>query len=118
MATIGSSYPEHRGAMLRKDPELRAEYERLGPRYAVTEELIKARRRRRLTQTQLAERMGCGQSVVSRLESGDHSPKLETLYDAATAMGYRVDIRLVENRKRQWPRKARTTGPRSPDGGR
>lgn len=98
MAKIGRPFREGLEELLEESPKFRAEYERLGPRYAVIGELLKARRRRKLTQTQLAERMGVGQSVVSRLESGKHTPQLETLYDAAKAMGYRVDIRLVEDR--------------------
>ena len=98
MAKIGGSATVHREERLAMNPALRAEYDRLGPRYRVIEELLKARRHRKLTQTELAARMGVGQSVVSRLESGEHSPKLETLHDAASAMGYRVDIRFVRER--------------------
>ena len=98
MATIGRRWEEARDEQLAADPEYRAEYERLGPRYAIIEALINARRARKFTQTDLAARMGVGQSVVSRLESGTHTPKLETVHDAAKAMGYRVEVRLVRVR--------------------
>ena len=84
----------------RRIPSFGEEFERLGPRYAVIEELIKARRHRNMTQAQLAEKMGVTQGVVSRWESGNYSPRLETIAAAAQAMDYRVDIRFVRERKR------------------
>ena len=40
-----------------KEPEYRAEYERLGPEFALARSLIEAQKRARLTQAELAERM-------------------------------------------------------------
>jgi len=34
---------------------------------------------------------------VSRLESAEHSPRLDTLAEAARAMGYRVEVRFVKD---------------------
>ena len=102
MGTIGRPFREGLDQLHAEDPELelREEFERLGPRYAVIEELIKARRHRNMTQAQLAEKMGVTQGVVSRWESGNYSPRLETIAAAAQAMDYRVDIRFVRERKR------------------
>ncbi len=100
MGTIGRPFREGLDQLHAEDPELRREFERLGPRYAVIEELIKARRHRNMTQAQLAEKMGVTQGVVSRWESGNYSPRLETIAAAAQAMDYRVDIRFVRERKR------------------
>ena len=98
MARIGSRVSAHREERLAANPELKAAYDRLGPRYAVVEQLIKSRQARKMTQTELAARMGVSQGVVSRMESGNHTPQLETVYDAARAMGYRVEVRLVRDR--------------------
>ena len=49
---------ELRDKQLAADPELRAEYERLGPVYEMVRQLILARKAAGLTQTDLAERMG------------------------------------------------------------
>ena len=43
-----------------KDPELRAEYDTLGPRFEAIQELITARRKAGLSQTALAKKMGVG----------------------------------------------------------
>ena len=84
---MGRTVDEHKAALFAKHPEVRDEYERLGPRYEAISELIAAREGENLTQAQLAERMGVSQSVVARLESGEHSPRLDTLVAAARAMG-------------------------------
>lgn len=84
---------------LRSDhTELQAEYDRLGPRFAVISALVRARKRAGLTQAQLAERMGRSQSVIARLESAEHSPRLDTLLEAAQALDCRVDVKFVRKR--------------------
>lgn len=88
-------------AMRAQDPGLRAEYEKLGPRYQAISQLIAARRKAKLSQSELGRRMGVTQAVVSRLESAEHSPRLDTLADAAKAMGYRIDVRFVKEPKRK-----------------
>lgn len=86
---------EHLRELSERHPEIEAEYQRLGPRYAVISALIKARKRAKVTQAGLAERMHVTPAVVSRLESADHDPRLNTLAKAAAAIGYRVDVRFV-----------------------
>jgi ribosome-binding protein aMBF1 (putative translation factor) len=81
-----------------RSPELQAEYERLRPRYEVVKQLILARRRARLSQRDLAQRLGVSPSVIGRLESAEHSPRLETVVDVAGALGYRLDVKLVRKK--------------------
>ena len=55
----------------------------------------------RLTQAQVAERMGIKPPAVTRLESslssGRHSPSITTLRKYAEAVGCRLDIHLVRD---------------------
>ena len=97
-AQIGRPWEDGRDSLLGADSALREEYDRLGPRYAVIREIVKHRSRAKMTQAELAAKMGVTQGVVSRLESGEHSPKLETLNKAAKALGCRVDVRFVKDR--------------------
>ncbi len=60
--------------------------------------VIKERKRQRLTQGDLAARLGVAGTVISRFESGRHSPRLETLYDIGKALGLRLDIKIVKER--------------------
>ena len=75
-----------------EDPEYCAEYDRLGPEFALARSLIEARTRAHLTQAELAKRMATTQSVVARLESGRVSPSTRTLEKVARATGTRLRI--------------------------
>ena len=75
-----------------EDPEYRAEYDRLGPEFALACSLIEARTQAQLTQAELAARMATTQSVVARLESGRVYPSTRTLEKVARATGTRLRI--------------------------
>ncbi|NPD69772.1 helix-turn-helix transcriptional regulator (plasmid) [Lichenicola cladoniae] len=79
------------------DPEVKAEYDRLGPIFAVVGEMIEARQAAGLTQAEIAARMGTTQSVVARLETARHMPTFDLVARYAAAIDRRLDIRLVPN---------------------
>ena len=76
-------------------PEVKAEYDKLKPEYASVREMLQARKRARLTQEQVAERMGTTKSAVARLESASHKPSMRSLERYAAATGHRIEWRLV-----------------------
>jgi DNA-binding transcriptional regulator YiaG len=84
-----------------KDAEFRREYEKLGPEFEIVDQLIRARRRSKLSQAEIAKRMGTTQSAVARLESGKVSLKADTIYRYAAATGHRVGIVLKPMGKRR-----------------
>jgi transcriptional regulator with XRE-family HTH domain len=49
------------------------------------------------TQRQLARRLGMTESMISRLERGDHVPSLDTLCRIAVAFGRRLEIVFHEH---------------------
>ena len=60
------------------------------------EELLKqARHRAGLTQTQLGQRAGVTQSVISAYESGQRQPSLPTLLHLLRASGFLLDASLI-----------------------
>ena len=77
------------------DPEVKAEYDRLGPIFAVVDVMIAARRTAGLTQTQIAARMGTTQSVVARLENARHMPSFDMVARYAAAIDRRIEVRLM-----------------------
>ena len=89
--------------MLREDPGLQAEVDRLAPRYAVIRQFIKARLERDLSQRQLAELAGVSQPVINRFESGEQSPSIDRLATLAEALGYDLEVKLKRRRKRARP---------------
>lgn len=84
---------------LTTDPELREEYERLGARFAAISELIRARERQGISQSELGRRMSVSPGVVNRLESAQHSPRLDTLADAARALGCDLEVKFKRRRR-------------------
>jgi len=77
------------------DPDTKAEYDRLGPVFAVVGEMIEARQVAGLTQAQIAARMGTSQSVVARLENARHMPTFDMVARYAAAINHRLDIHIV-----------------------
>ena len=76
------------------NPDTRAEYDALADEFDMARQLIQARTRADLTQTEVAQRMGTTQSVVARLESGKRPPSLRTVQRYARAVGGRVVLRI------------------------
>ena len=82
----------------RQNAEFVKAYEELEEEFALLDEAIKARKEQKLTQTEVALRMGVPRSAVCRLERGLVSgkmPSLPALKRYAKAIGKKVEIRLI-----------------------
>jgi DNA transposition AAA+ family ATPase len=81
------------------DPEVRAEYDRLAPEFALLDELLKAREASGLSQAEIARRMGTKPPALSRMLSGlgsaSHSPSVATLRRYAEACGMKLHISMT-----------------------
>jgi ribosome-binding protein aMBF1 (putative translation factor) len=82
------------------DPEVKAEYDRLGPIHSVVGEMIEARLAVGLTQADIAARMGTSQSVIARMENGRHMPTFGMVARYAAAVDCRLGIHLVPSNSR------------------
>ncbi len=80
------------------DPAVRKTYDELTPEYEIAHELIKARARAGLTQSNVAKRMGTTQSVIARMESGSSLPSMSSLVRYAKVTGSRTVVKLVADR--------------------
>lgn len=73
-----------------------AEFDRLwqGSRneYKLLADLVKIRKESNLSQTELAERSGNKQQVISRIENRENSPTLKTLCSILDVLGYEIKI--------------------------
>jgi DNA-binding transcriptional regulator YiaG len=79
-----------------KDTAFKKEYDALEEEYALAGELVDARVKAKLTQEQVARRMGTSQSAVARMESGRKMPSTTSLQKYAAAVGHRVRIKLLK----------------------
>jgi len=74
--------------------DVQTAYEAQGSEFAIVQELIAARMRAGLTQSDIAQRMGTTQSVIARLEGGRRTPSMNTVQRYANAAGCRAVFRL------------------------
>jgi len=77
-----------------KDKEVKNAYDAMGPEYEVVRAIIRHRIKRGWTQTQLAERIGSRQPVISRLEKGEGNPSLQTLQRLANALELSLHVSM------------------------
>jgi len=82
-------------------PDVKREYELLAEEFEFMDEILKARTATGLTQADVATRIGTTQSAIARLESegGKHSPSIATLQRYASALGYKLQLRLVKKQE-------------------
>lgn len=79
-------------ADMANDPAYPAAYDALAGEFELASALIRARTHAKLTQAEVAARMGTTESAVSRLESGRVEPSTRTLEPFAAATGHRIRI--------------------------
>ena len=79
---------------LMRDAEFQEEYQRADDEFILIEALVRARLAAKLTQAELARRLGTTQSAVARLEGGRVSPSFATLRRYAAATGTRLTVGL------------------------
>jgi DNA-binding XRE family transcriptional regulator len=77
---------------LLSDRATKEEFDKLAPRYGVISELIAARIKYKMTQADVAKKVGTKQSSIARLESGNINPSLEFLQKVAQVMGLSVHL--------------------------
>src|SRR5215212_6402881 len=78
-----------------RDPEFRAEWERLAPARAVAISLVGYRADHGLTQTALGRLLGMSQPAIARLEAGDHLPTLPTLLKLTEVLGLEILVTMT-----------------------
>lgn len=81
-------------AQVLQDSVVRKEYEALEPQFSLLRQFIARRNELKLSQAQLAKRIGTEQSAVSRLESGYVNATVKTLHKVANALGTDLEISL------------------------
>ena len=80
---------------LMDNPEFREEYAKADAEFALIEAMITARQEAKLTQAELAEKIGTTQSAIARLEAGRVSPSIATLRRYAEATGHQLQVGFI-----------------------
>lgn len=82
-------------AQLADRPGFAEAYQAADQEFALIEALVAARARAKLSQSELADRLGTTQSSIARLEGGGVTPTLKTLRRYAAATGMRLKVELI-----------------------
>ena len=77
------------------DPEVKRLYDEMEAEYQVISAVIGKRLEKKMSQKQLADRVGTKQSAISRLESGNSNPSVNFLSKVANALRGELQIRIV-----------------------
>ncbi|MCL1940163.1 MAG: helix-turn-helix domain-containing protein [Desulfovibrionaceae bacterium] len=78
-----------------EDPEFATAWEEAREEFSIAREIIRTRVAAGMSQKELAEKIGTTQSVIARLESGEHMPSVSTLKRVAEATHSKLRIELV-----------------------
>lgn len=93
---IGSRHSDEMKRKARSSEAYRSALEELAPAESLARLIIRKRTELDLSQADLAERMGTSASVVSRLESGQHSITMKTLRRVAAALQSQLVVGFAE----------------------
>ena len=77
-----------------KDPKFRVEYEKLEPEYEIACQIIEARLKKKMSQEELAKKVGTGQAVISRLEGMNAKPSISLLTRVARALQTKIIVTI------------------------
>ena len=78
-----------------KDPEFARAYAELAPEFEIVDQIIALRLKRKMSQRDLAAKMGTQQPSIARLERRRVTTDLGFLRRVADALDARVEVRLV-----------------------
>ena len=81
-------------ARAKKDPDFYRRIDEESKRLRVAAEIVALRKKRKLTQVQLAKKTHTSQSAIAQIESGERSPTVDTLIRIAGAMGSKLNNKL------------------------
>jgi len=75
-----------------KDPAFQEEYEWLETKFGLVKAVIAERMANKLTQKQLAEKIGVTQSALARFESGRANPTLSFIRKVTAALDLKIQV--------------------------
>lgn len=79
----------------KKGTESRAEAEEKAYAFYTGQIIEDARKKAKISQTELARRIGSNKGYISRVENGQTEPKISTLYRIMNALGVRVEFTMM-----------------------
>ncbi len=88
---MGRTYREFLKEKL-ENPEFKKEWDELEPEYQLIRTMIHARDEKNMSQRQLSDITGITQADISKMETGEANPTLQTLKRIAKGLGMRLEL--------------------------
>ncbi|MBU2544959.1 helix-turn-helix domain-containing protein [Patescibacteria group bacterium] len=79
-----------------KNPKFKEYYDEYGKQFEIAYQILQLRKKRRMSQAQLAKKIGAKQSNVARIEAGQQNLTTDTLQKIATAFNLDLKIEFVK----------------------
>ncbi|KKR87461.1 MAG: Transcriptional regulator, XRE family [Candidatus Curtissbacteria bacterium GW2011_GWA1_41_11] len=77
-----------------KDPEFKKAWEESEPEYQLARQLIGKRLKQKMSQRDLAKKVGTTQAIISRIETMQANPSLSLLKRIAQTLNLKLDLRF------------------------
>ena len=78
-----------------QNPEFKAEWDALEPEFQIIKAMIDGRKEKNITQKELADITGITQADISRIETGNSNPSIQTLQRLAAGLGMRIKLEFI-----------------------
>jgi len=88
-------WEEFKKKRFEENPELKKEYDELELEYKVISQIIELRKKKKITQKQLAELLNTKQPSIARLESGEYNPTLDFLKKIAEVLDADLEVNFI-----------------------
>ena len=95
MSRTFESYASVKKELFISDKNLKKAYDELAPRYELISKAIDARLKSKMTQEEVAKKMGTTKSSISRFESGNYNPTIDFLIRLSNALGKQLKVIMV-----------------------
>ena len=77
-----------------KNPEFKKVWEESEPEYQLAKQLIGKRLKQKMSQRDLAKKVGTTQAIISRIETMQANPSLSLIKRIAQTLNLKLDLRL------------------------
>ena len=79
-----------------KNPEFKKYYDEYGKQLEIAYQILQLRKKKRISQAELARRIGTKQSNIARMETGQQNFTTETLQKIASAFGCKLKVEFTK----------------------
>jgi len=79
-----------------KNPEFKRHYDEYGRQLEIAYQILQLRKKKKMTQAELAKRIGTKQSNVARMEAGNQNFTIDILQRIASVLGRNLKVEFIK----------------------